>query len=366
MLSKEEILNFNNHYDFHSYPPQVYEDLVVNQIEYQNRFEILGAWKGGCLRKDPTGIDFVDSNSERYSFTKRWNYKAPVSRLAWETISEIEFDIANQIPKEFPQDEPRVMQLLKDRKGFGFVLSTFLMHCYHPDIYPIYDQHVYRAYQNLINHEQKRIRVASTKWQDYLDFQEFTNKIKQETRLPYWIIDRSLWHYGKTLSNKKNDNNRRRKSKTSKIIQDTSLWNELNTLGGRAKHFNWRITPDNSIEIRRINSIEIEKIEEKVVNSLNSFFVDKDWFALANSVSKVHDGTEKVGVGWYLYNYHGFSETKQQLASHLSAIFVNSGIWDYNQKKRDIRFKILDLEWQSILKDYYQKEKTLYNTMQTP
>ena len=354
MLSREDILKYSSNYNCLSYPPQIYEDLVVNQIDCQKRFEILGAWKGGCLRKHVAGKDFVDSNNDNYSFTQRWNYKAPVSRLAWENLYEMEVNLAKDIPIFFPQEEPTVMKLLKNRKGFGFVLSAFILHSYFPDVYPIYDQHVYRAFQNITQSSNRQIKVASTRWQDYTDYRYFTEMIKQETSLPYWIVDRGLWYYGKMISNRDKVNKQKGSSTQENYTKTSVIWNKLNTLGGKAKEFKWRITYDNTIEIQRAGSIETETIDEQVINKLFKFFIDYKWFPLANSVSKLHDGTENIGVGWYLYNYHGFSETKQQLSSHISSLFVNSELWDYNQKKRNMRFSVLSYEWHKILKDYYE------------
>jgi hypothetical protein len=331
-------------------------DLVVDKIECKNRFEILGAWKAGCIRESINGEDYTDTKGKYYNFTKRWNYNAPVSRLAWEKLNEIEKTLFSEIPYEFPQTEPPIINKLKEIKGLGFVLSIFILHSFYPLIYPIYDQHVYRAYRNRAKNDKSPIKQAPQRWKDYAEYRDYFIQIQEETNLYPWVIDRGLWVLGKKLS----ATNTRRKMNIMPHKNDHNPegWIELQTLSKR-NDFKWRITSNNNIDIKREKIKFIESIKCEEIESLFDFMNNK-WVPLANSVSKVHDGTEKEGIGNYLYKKHNYSETKQQLSSHLSAIFFKSNIWDYNGLKRNMQFKIKIYAWKSALKDFYRVQQTNY------
>lgn len=355
-MNKETIIELNQLYDYHSYPPQVYEDLIINRKKVRNRLEIIGAWKGNCLRQDPEGTAFVDSNLKKYSFTKRWNYHSPVSRYAWEEVSKIEFEVESEIPFIFPKKEPKVMQDLKNFKGFDFVLSTFILHSCRPEIYPLYDQHVYRSFIFLKKHTKKRINMASKRWCEYYEFAEYIKELERETKLSYWKIDRGLWVFGKNL---KQGTNKRIIPNNNKLIKKSetndSNWLRMRTLG-KGNEFSWQLSGNYSINIRRNGSSIIEEVTESILDSLFRQFAHKGWFALANSVTKTKERTEKEGVGSFLVEYWNYDQTQQQLSSQLSAIFVNSGLWLHNGKRRNMLFNIIVHKWKTALKEYFEKE----------
>ena len=78
-----------------------------------------------------------------------------------------------------------------------------------------------------------------------------------------------------------------------------------------------------------------------------------DWVCLANDVQKLKNGTEKEGLGKFVFSKLGWSTTKAQLSSHIGAIFSDSGVWAYNGKKRGIKFKKNNNKWKEGIEALY-------------
>ncbi len=344
-MNKIELLKWSCMYDDYSYPPQVYNDLVVQRLYTPNRFEILGAWKGGCIRKNKEGSNYIDSNSEHYSFTNRWAYHTPVSRLAWEKLDEISNDIKNGTPEDFPTDAPEVFDQLMKIKGFSFILSTFVLHSINPNSYPLYDQHVYRSFKALTGNK-KLPKTTSKSWKEYYQYREFFNHLMISTKLPYWIIDRALWAYGKKI--KKHERIDNTKSQNEKWLNNFTL--------GKSKAFQWRVTENYNVEIKRDGIIGIEVVTSKDIDTLQEYLKDADWHCLSNNVEKLHKNTEIKGIGWFLYNKCGYTPTQAQLSSHIGALFSAIGIWKWNNKKRGIKFRQKSIVWKPLIKEQYKKE----------
>ena len=348
-MNKDEILKWSGQYDDYSYPPQVYNDLVVEQLYSPKRFEILGAWKGGCIRKNKEGADYIDSNSEHYSFTKRWAYHTPVSRLTWEKLDRISNEIVNGTPDEFPIEPPKVFNQLMKCKGFSFVLSIFVLHSISPNTYPLYDQHVYRSFKAMTG-SKKLPNTAGKSWEEYYQYREFFNHLVISTKLPFWIIDRALWTFGKQIKKKsliRNEIIDRPKSQYTKWLYSFTL--------GKSKAFQWRMMENYNIEIKRDISEEIEILKSKDIDALQEYLKDGNWYCLSNNVDKLYKGTENEGIGWFLYNKCGYDQTQAQLSSHIGALFSALGIWEWNNKKRGIKFRQKKVMWKYPLKVQYNK-----------
>jgi hypothetical protein len=80
-----------------------------------------------------------------------------------------------------------------------------------------------------------------------------------------------------------------------------------------------------------------------------------DDFFLANSVEKLGIGTErKDGIGYFFYNGLKWDTTHSQLASQLASIFLSAGVWESNGRKRNIKFRFLDIQnWCELVREHY-------------
>lgn len=80
---------------------------------------------------------------------------------------------------------------------------------------------------------------------------------------------------------------------------------------------------------------------------------DMEWKDLANNASKLCMGTEKEGIGKFLYKLRP-DIPYAQLSSHLGAIFYFSEVWKWNEQKRGMKFLLLSEDWQEKTMLYYR------------
>ncbi len=142
------------------------------------------------------------------------------------------------------------------------------------------------------------------------------------------------------------------------MVSESDKWLLGHTLA-KDKPFYWKIDDAGNIYIKRKFKHAKDYLEQKLsnqeLNKLDEFMSDREWKSLANSVSKLGTGTEKSGVGWFLYHQLGMDGTAAQLSSQLGTIFTNSGAWLYNGKKKNIEFKKNTENWFQKVNDYYAK-----------
>lgn len=147
--------------------------------------------------------------------------------------------------------------------------------------------------------------------------------------------------------------------------QNEQPWVLETTLGAKEKPFEWRIDPNCFLSIRRrfeykSRSKYVEKtITPEELVKINNY-VSQGWCYLANNVEKLQAGTEKEGIGSFLYNTLGWDVTDSQLASQLAAIFSKSDAWHYDGKKRNMKFKAIQNDWCKCLQDYNPRSDKAY------
>ena len=228
-----------------------------------------------------------------------------------------------------------------------------MLHCIDSKTYPLYDQHVYRAYKYITSDGKEKPNTAPNFWTDYYDYVQYFKNHANLHQVSFETLDRALWTYGKDIKN-----NTVQSSKISTITySDTYIddWCHLTTLSTKAKVFWWKLNQDMSLTImrkfdQRTGNIKHEyTILENEINNLQKFLASKK-MPLANNVQKLSKGIEKEGIGSFLYNELNWQNTtKAQLASHIASIFVNANIWSYNNKSREMLFWIKTENWQDNL-----------------
>jgi len=134
-------------------------------------------------------------------------------------------------------------------------------------------------------------------------------------------------------------------------------WSVSHTLGTREKVFSWRIDSRGNIFIKRKfrngRFPRIDKISCSHLEKLQNFMQDREWKALANNAAKLYMGTEKEGVGKFLYKLRR-EVTYAQLSSQLASIFYHSEVWEWNEQKRGMQFLLLPGNWQEKTVKYYR------------
>lgn len=363
MITKEKLLKSLKLYDENKYPFGIYKDLVVDGVKHPRKIELMGAWKTGSLRIDKNGKEYIDKNGVRYTFTSKWSKFAPVGFEVWNDISNKSEEVKRRIPRQLSFEKPEIIKELQSQKGFGFIWTLFVMHCFYPEEYPLFDQHVYRAYKYISTKGQLCPNSAPDSWSEYLNYKSFFNGLLAKYSVPFWQLDRALWAYGKQIKHyastdvgKKVSNNDNNSYFHDELGEDG--WVHSTTLGGKAKVFYWKIDKSYGLHIKREfkSGTCLRIITKEELERLDEYMAKKEWVSLANNIEKLNNGTEKNGLGKFLYESLGWPVTDCQLASHLGAIFALSGAWLFNGRKKGIQFKKRPINWEEQLKIHYYRE----------
>jgi hypothetical protein len=199
MKNSKEIIKWIESYDSEKYPTGIYDELVVEGRKCEDKMSLMGAWKTGSLRVDSVGKEYQDANGNGYGYTNRWKASAPVGYVIWNEISRNQEYFKELIPEDFPMKMPLIVKELLSRNGFGFIWTLFVLHCFYPRIYPLYDQHVYRAYKYMVSNGRITTGMAPNSWEKYIDYKKFFDNMLFELDIEFWELDRGLWSYGKAL-----------------------------------------------------------------------------------------------------------------------------------------------------------------------
>jgi hypothetical protein len=364
-MKVEDILKWEKEYDHTKYPYEVYKELVIEGKNHPRKIEIMGAWKTGNLQIGNINIQYKDKNGTPYTFNEnKWKRGAYARREAWNQVQVNQQYYQENCPLEFPQNKPLILDQLMDIHGLGPIFSIFVLHCMYPRVYPLYDQHVFRAFKYLISNGREIPQKANPRWDEYKAYRDFFVQMVKNTKIEFWRVDKALWAYGKHLASLKPHSEKNKMiSKVNNFtpidIKDGNSWRTSYTLG-YSKPFKWCLTNTNDLIISRtfkggklrkttITIDELEKVDRFV-------FAKADWVDLANNVDKLAKGTEKDGVGRFLHDQLGKNPTDSQLSSHLGALFVNAGIWEYRRKKGMQFRKIEGIDWNSKLREFYRTD----------
>ncbi len=205
LLSNVDVLHWASVYDTAKYPVSLYDELVVAGKELPEKMVLMGAWKTGAIKKRDGGNSYEDEQGSQYQYTLRWGGHAPVGHDTWLYVAEHYDQLKEEVPVTFPQRQPDIVKQLIARKGFGFIWALFTLHCMYPRIYPLYDQHVYRTYRNLVSDGLELPSVADNHWEAYTAYRNYFNIQCNSVQMEFAIVDRAIWSYGKWL--KKNSKN---------------------------------------------------------------------------------------------------------------------------------------------------------------
>jgi hypothetical protein len=141
-------------------------------------------------------------------------------------------------------------------------------------------------------------------------------------------------------------------------------WSRSHTLGVKQKVFSWRIDGSGNIFIkrkfRRARFPRIDKISCSHLDKLCRFMEDMEWKDLSNDAAKLYMGTEKDGIGKFIYRLRP-EVPYAQLSSQLAAIFYHSEVWKWNERKRGMKFLLLSGDWQEKAMQYYINSLSLEN-----
>ncbi len=130
-------------------------------------------------------------------------------------------------------------------------------------------------------------------------------------------------------------------------------YNINRTLSSKSKSFKWTFNEKNGLKIYRQFSNK-ERIDIFSINELEQiiqFTIKNGKVPLANSVDKIHQGTEKNGIGSFIYKHIKKDTIKAQAASQLAAILVYTGIFEYNGTTKNMEFWIKNSDLKLLFMD---------------
>lgn len=352
-----DLQSWADRYDVLRYPVSIYEELVVEQQPLENRFAVMGAWKTGSISTSRNQPAYTDKSGGEFFYANRWKQKAPVGFHVWNDLATREAEIVQRVPFELTDKTPELVKSLCKRKGFGFIWSVFVLHCVRPEVFPLYDQHVYRAFRWLVTDGDESPNSAPTSWAEYKVYADWFKSVVDEYPMSYWIVDRGLWTFGKSL--KRQANQATSPKETSPLFEELNdEWAHETTFGGKMKEFWWKIDPTGLVSIRRRfksdTTDRIKRIRPDEIARLQQFMGDRQWHRLSNNVAKLRDGTEQTGIGRFLVDDLDWGITHAQLAGHLGVLLTKSGVWDYNGKKSRVQHRRVRKAWKKPLTDYYR------------
>ncbi len=135
----------------------------------------------------------------------------------------------------------------------------------------------------------------------------------------------------------------------------SASWSRSHTLGIKQKAFSWRIDGRGNIFIkrkfRRGRFPRIDKISCSHLEKLCRYMEDMEWKDLSNGAAKLYMGTEKDGIGKFMYRLRP-EVPYAQLSSQLAAIFYHAEVWKWNELKRGMKFLLLSGDWQEKTMQY--------------
>lgn len=129
-------------------------------------------------------------------------------------------------------------------------------------------------------------------------------------------------------------------------------WIDSKTLSSKKKEFKWKYDDLSGLEIERVFKGDIVSttiFSNRDIERIIDFVFENEDVKLSNSIDKLRDGTEKDGLGKFVYEELGKSISDAQAVSQLAAILVDVNILEYNGVSRNMEFKLKHINWKDRL-----------------
>lgn len=143
---------------------------------------------------------YIEDLSKNDSLGKLWRWKMQEKFFTPHNQRALEQMKANiEIILDFRKSNPSFQELYNfSRRIFksGVVYPVFLIHVCKPEDYPIFDQHVFRAFIFLIT---GKITDKPKEIKDYLNYRKFVFKIHKQHNINLRDIDKALMAFGQFL-----------------------------------------------------------------------------------------------------------------------------------------------------------------------
>lgn len=156
---------------------------------------------------------YYDNNIKKEKYTENdikelylWKNNGKLSNLKEGAVEDylknIEYiNKSKQSKKAFDKEE------FKNKFGDLSIWRIFLLHIMKPNEFPVFDQHVYRAYYFIKNREIKEIPTSAKDFEKvyYFEYIPFFNELLIANTLEeIRTVDKALWAFGKNIKRKIN------------------------------------------------------------------------------------------------------------------------------------------------------------------
>ncbi|WP_293007894.1 hypothetical protein [Nitrosomonas sp.] len=167
-------------------------NFITFQIQKSNLDEFMDHW---------SRLYLYDSE-EKYTSNigKPLTEKSRIELFEWKNGSKISQNKMDSILENYPLEfsEDKADRYLNYKKSGGAIWNIFYLHCLDPSVWPIFDQHTYRAMKYLMT--RSIVEIGNTnkkKFESYLnEYKPFLASLKQAD---YRKTDKALFAFGQFL-----------------------------------------------------------------------------------------------------------------------------------------------------------------------
>ena len=134
-------------------------------------------------------------------------------------------------------------------------------------------------------------------------------------------------------------------------------WVEEQTLGLRGSHFVWTLDAEDTLALRFATGRKhLRRFPRESLERLQSFMADHAWHpatlhvetALGPQSERSIEGFGRAQLDW--------GEVTARMTPHLCAIFAYAGLWDWNQQRTGLKFRLVASDL-GRLRDYYNRRR---------
>jgi len=185
--------------------------LAILKKENQNLLEFVSFWSNlyNYPRMEDLYKDRINKETFDESDIKQFYIWKNGMKLSKQKQKSVDSKIINRLDiiNEFKlQSDFDVQVFGQEFKDLSAVWKIFLLHIIKPNKYPIYDQHIHRAYLFIHNQNYLAVDKLSDKKKERFYFEEylkFINKQKNDNDINLKKLDEALFTFGRFLNTEK-------------------------------------------------------------------------------------------------------------------------------------------------------------------
>lgn len=149
------------------------------------------------------------------------------------------------------------------------------------------------------------------------------------------------------------------------MAKQPAAWVHETTLGSRSAPFWWRLGDAGAVSIMRVLTLRASR-KQKVIRAFSRdeleqllrLMADGEWHASAAAVTTRKVPPPAGSIAPFLRHALGRSAVEAAQASHLGLIFTQAGLWEWNQQRRQLRFRQISTDLGQLEAYYARRQKS--------